>query len=97
MIADTTKLFGVTHRMVQLTMTYGLTAFSPASFANFGLAILFVGNYEAGYRMGSLALRLSQKINAAESASNIMVVVKWFIGERIKFPVNPFVISTYSH
>jgi len=77
--AETKKLFEVTLTMVQLTMKNGLTVYSPASFANFGLAAVAVGNYELGYRLGSLALKLSQRINAAESASNIMAVVKWFI------------------
>ncbi len=90
--ADTTKLFRVTLRMVQLTMKNGLTSFSPASFANFGLAAVAVGNFEFGYRMGTLALKLSQRINASESASNVMVVVKYFIGKS-KFTTNPYFAS----
>ncbi len=75
-------------------MKNGLTSFSPASFANFGLAAVAVGNFEFGYRMGTLALKLSQRINASESASNVMVVVKYFIGKS-KFTTNPYLAFIY--
>ena len=62
-------------KMLQLTIKHGLHKISPSAVCAYGLVIASVfGDINEAYRLGSLALRLVEQLDAREIESNVMVI-----------------------
>jgi predicted ATPase len=57
----TNELLQMQFRLIRLTMTYGVTPFSAAPFAYFGMALTCMGSFNDGYRMGKLAMEMTRR------------------------------------
>jgi len=90
---DPSRLFSVSLRMLQLSIECGITELSPLAFAQFGVTVLSVGDAVAGYRMGSLALKLAKSLGIAGFMSSIIAVVQPYIA----WVSEPFQIITETH
>ncbi|MEH2386701.1 MAG: PAS domain-containing protein [Nostoc sp.] len=81
-------------KQVNLSIQYGNTFVSPFAYANFGLSLCgMVGNIEAGYEFGQLALRLLPhlKIHSLKARTLFMVtnfIIHW--KEHIRETSKPF-------
>ncbi|KAL7487783.1 hypothetical protein ACHAW6_013360 [Cyclotella cf. meneghiniana] len=63
----------VTLKMVQLTMSNGLSPVSPVGIAYFGSLLANRGNIQLGYRFTLLAKALLEKLDAGEVAGEVMM------------------------
>ncbi|MEH2462163.1 protein kinase domain-containing protein [Nostoc sp.] len=84
----------VVFKQVNLSIQYGNTFVSPFAYANFGLILCgMVGNIEAGYEFGQLALRLLPhlKIHSLKARTLFMVtnfIIHW--KEHVRETSKPF-------
>jgi histidine kinase len=58
--------------MMQLTLKYGLTPWSPYSLSLFGLCMTVIGDFQDAFRLGSLALKVMERVG--EDARTLVVV-----------------------
>ena len=72
---DTKKIAHVSLRMVQITLSNGLCCMSPLAFAQFAIILIKNEEYGLGYRLGTLSLRLLDKINAQRYTSAVVALV----------------------
>ncbi|KAI2512185.1 histidine kinase [Fragilaria crotonensis] len=68
---------------LQLTLKFGLNAYSACALANYGVAELFNGNYRGAYRFGKLALTLLEKMpvrdaECATTAVSLALLAHWY-------------------
>jgi predicted ATPase/signal transduction histidine kinase/DNA-binding response OmpR family regulator len=67
-------------KQVNLSIEYGNAFVSPFAYANFGLILCgMVGNIEAGYQFGQLALRLLSQPHTHSLKARILTIVNNFI------------------
>ncbi|HEY9675308.1 MAG TPA: AAA family ATPase [Waterburya sp.] len=67
-------------KQVNLSIQYGNTFVSPFAYANLGLVLCgMVGNIEAGYQFGQLALRLLSQPNTHSHKARTLTIVTIFI------------------
>ncbi|BAZ00933.1 serine/threonine protein kinase and signal transduction histidine kinase with GAF and PAS/PAC sensor [Tolypothrix tenuis PCC 7101] len=84
----------IVFEQVNLSLKYGNTATSCYAYATYGLILSgeVIGDIEAGYQFGQLALKLLDKFNAKELKARIFFVVNFFIKhwkEHIKETLTP--------
>lgn len=89
------KLFPlVVFRMINLSTTYGNTSLSAQAYAAYGIILCgAVGDLDAGYQFGSLALNLIERLNARELKASVVYMVNAFIRhwkEHIKETLHSF-------
>jgi predicted ATPase len=70
-------------RMMHLTLRHGLTELSPYALASFGYSIALSGDFDEGFRFGSLALQMMERFG--EDARTLVMVYRLFF--HIKRPV----------
>ena len=67
-------------KQVDLSITYGNTAASAFCYASYGLILCGgVGDIDAGYQFGQLALELLQRLNVKEWQCSVQAVVQSFV------------------
>jgi predicted ATPase/signal transduction histidine kinase/FixJ family two-component response regulator/tRNA A-37 threonylcarbamoyl transferase component Bud32 len=70
----------ITFKMVQLSVNYGYTPMSAHAYASYGLILCGdIGDIDAGYRFGQLALQLLARFDARELKPRTLMVVNNFI------------------
>jgi predicted ATPase/class 3 adenylate cyclase/tRNA A-37 threonylcarbamoyl transferase component Bud32 len=70
----------ITFKMTNLSVNYGYTSVSAHAYASYGLILCGdIGDIEAGYRFGQLALFLLDRFNAKELKPRTLMVVNNFI------------------
>jgi predicted ATPase len=57
----TDELRQMQFRLTKLTMDYGTTPYSAASFAYFGMALNSMGSFNDGYRMGKISMEMARR------------------------------------
>ncbi|EJK67626.1 hypothetical protein THAOC_11316 [Thalassiosira oceanica] len=72
-------------RMMEITVVNGLCALSPLSVALFALVLVSTGDIELAYRLGRLALRLTEKANGQRFLSE----VAFFVGGCVSWVSEP--------
>jgi predicted ATPase/serine phosphatase RsbU (regulator of sigma subunit) len=66
--------------IVKLSVLYGISVFSPYSYAGLGLIHCgVIGDIPAGSRYGSVALRLLEKLSVRESRSKVLLIYWCFV------------------
>lgn len=79
-VAVTELMSLITFKMTNLSVNYGYTSMSAHAYASYGLILCGdVGDIEAGYRFGQLALFLLDRFNAKELKPRTLMVVNNFI------------------
>ncbi|MEK0190920.1 MAG: GAF domain-containing protein [Oscillatoriales cyanobacterium] len=90
----------ITFKQIQLALEYGNAPTHTHAYANYGLILCGVmGELEAGYQFGKLALNLLEKIDAKPFKSMTMFVEACFIKhwkEHITETLKPFLDSYFS-
>ncbi|MEG4804159.1 AAA family ATPase [Microcoleus sp. ARI1-B5] len=81
-------------KQVNLSIKYGNTSVSSYAYATYGLILSgeAVGDIEAGYQFGQLALKLVDKFNAKKFKARIVFIVNYFIKhwkEHLRETLNP--------
>jgi PAS domain S-box-containing protein len=70
----------ITCKMVNLSLYYGNTTWSPQSYASYGLVLCgIVQDIELGYEFGKLALSLAERLNTKEGVVKALMVSGAFI------------------
>ena len=72
---DTTRMADASLRMAQITLSNGLCCMSSLAFAQFAIALVTTGDIPLGYRVGTIALRLLDKLNAQRYTSAVIALV----------------------
>ena len=72
---DTKRIADCSLRMVEVTMMNGLCCMSPVAFAQFAIILVKNEDFALGYRLGTLSLRLIEKINAQRYTSAVIALV----------------------
>jgi predicted ATPase len=73
---DPKRLADVSLRMVQITLSNGLSCMSALAFAPFSSVLVTTGDAALGYRISSLALRLLDRNGAKRYTSAVFAMVK---------------------
>ncbi|HEY9695576.1 MAG TPA: AAA family ATPase [Oculatellaceae cyanobacterium] len=86
-------------KQVNLSVQYGNASVSPFAYANYGLLLCsIVGDIDAGYQFGQLALSLVSKLNVQEIKAKTIGIVNIFIRpwkEHLRESLKPL-LSAYS-
>ncbi len=69
LIADTSL------RMAEITLANGLSQMSPVALAQTAIVLVKIGEYSTAYRIGKIALRLLDRVNAKRYQSTVMMLV----------------------
>ena len=90
------KLFPlIALKALNLSLKYGNTSLSTYAYATYGQILSgVVGNIDAGYQFGQLALALLSQLNARELKAKVLLVVNDFIihwREHVRETLDPFV------
>ena len=94
---DTSRIADTSLRMAQITLSNGLCCMSPLAFAE--ISLVFVNmrdnaeNITLGYRVGTIALRLLNKIDAIRYTSAVIAIV----GGLISWVAEPLQSIAESH
>jgi len=72
---DPKRIADTSLRMVQITLSNGSCCMSPLAYAQFAIVLITMGDTGSGYRLGTLALRLLDKINAQRYTSAVIALV----------------------
>lgn len=73
---DPKRMDDICLRMMEITLAHGLCALSPLSVALFALVLVSTGDIDIAYRLGKLALRLTEKANG----QRFLAEVAFFVG-----------------
>ncbi|KAL7541595.1 hypothetical protein ACHAXR_011473 [Thalassiosira sp. AJA248-18] len=92
-MTDTKRIPDVSLRMVQVTLANGLCCMSPLAFAQFAIVLVTNGDATLGYRLGTLGLRLLDKINAQRYTSAVIALV----GTLVSWVAEPVQCIAESH
>lgn len=90
---DTKKIADTSLRMAQITLSNGLCCMSPLAYAQFAIVLVTMGDTGLGYRLGTLGLRLLDKINAQRYTSAVIALV----GTLVSWVSEPLQSITESH
>jgi predicted ATPase len=74
----------VTQKIIQLSLSHGLSPVSPIGFVHFGSCMAKLGDISGGYRYVKLALSLLDKVGSRESAGEVII-----IGTHVRAYVEP--------
>jgi len=76
---DTSRIADTSLRMAQITLSNGLCCMSPLAFAEISIVLVTMRdnpeNITLGYRVGTIALRLLNKIDATRYTSAVIALV----------------------
>jgi len=72
---DPKRIADTSLRMAQITLSNGSCCMSPLAYAQFAIVLVTMGDTGLGYRLGTLALRLLDKINAQRYTSAVIALV----------------------
>ena len=72
---DPKRIADCSLRMIQITLSNGLCCMSPLALAQFSIVLVNNGNTALGYRIGSLSLRLVDKVNAQRYTSAVIALL----------------------
>jgi predicted ATPase len=81
-------------KQVNLSVKYGNASLSAFAYVNYGLILCgIVGDIEAGYQFGQLALRILEQFQAKELKAKIFAVFHATVGiwkEHVRESLQPF-------
>lgn len=72
---DPKRIADTSLRMVQITLSNGLCCMSPLALAQFSIVLVTMRETALAYRVGTLALKLVDKINAQRYTSAVIALV----------------------